>query len=455
MKYIIKIFFTVVFLSLLSSCNDFLTEYPVSEVGVDNYLRNDDEVETAVLGIYSGLQDVVQEEYALLEMRSDNAGTRSGVGDWAQFETFTVLTTNSVVAAYWNACYTTIYRSNLVLANIENVADSTKRAQFEGEARFVRGYMHFNLVRLFGNVPLGDRMVAEGDVDGYVQVSEEEVYSLVESDLKFAAENLLSKSDIDLGRANKESAEMMLAQYYLQIGNYDDAKALLQGIIDGGNFSLTAEYDNIFYQELGNEIIFPISFIDDNTDNSQTFSYYFLYEQGSHNYATDNMIALYESQPGTSGEDTRYTTNIVDHRGERKGCGKFLTNSSNIRLAGNDYILLRYSDVLLLYIEALIGEGFQTSDATALDYFNTIRARAGLDPIANITKPTLATERRKEFLYENKRWFDLIRTGDLEYTITNFMNDQGLNFDKRHLLLPIPQREIDTSKGQLSQNPGY
>ncbi|AZQ63730.1 RagB/SusD family nutrient uptake outer membrane protein [Flammeovirga pectinis] len=454
MKSIIKIVFAVVLTSLVA-CNDFLTEYPISEVGVDNYLKNDDEIETAVIGIYSGLQDVVQQEYAILEMRSDNAGTRSGVGDWAQFESFTLITTNSVVANYWNACYSTLYRTNLVLASIENVVDPTKKQQFEAEARFVRAYIHFNLVRLFGSIPIADRKVDEGDLEGYKQVEATEIYTFVEEDLMFAIENLLSRDQITLGRANKETAETMLAKYYLKFKEYDKAKTLIQAVIDRGNFSLVTNYEDIFYQELGNEIIFPISFIDDNTDNSQSYSYYFLYEQGSHNYATDNMINLYESSPGINGEDLRYTTNIVDQRGERQGCGKFLSVSNNIRLSGNDYVHTRYTDVLLLYVEAVIGDSFQTSDATALGYFNAIRQRAGLAEIQNITSPTLAAERRKEFLYENKRWFDLDRTGNLEATITNFMNSQGLSFDKRHLLLPIPQRELDTSKGQLDQNPGY
>lgn len=438
-----------------TACDSFLTEYPHSEVAVDDYLKNDDEVETAVIGIYSGLQEVVQQEYAILEMRSDNAGTRSGVGDWAQFESFTLLTTNSVVANYWKQLYTTIHRCNLVLASIDNVVDPNKKQQFEAEAKFVRGYLHFNAVRLFGSVPLADRIVNEGDTEGYKQAPADEVYALVNSDLEYAVNNLPSKSDIDLGRANKESAQTMLAKYYLQFKQYDEAKTLLSDIIAGGSFSLTQNYNDIFYQELGSEIIFPIQFIDDNTENSQEFSYYFLFEQGSHNYATDNMITLYESQPGVNGEDTRYTTNIIDQRGVRKGCGKFITTANNIRLAGNDYILIRYSDVLLLYVEAVIGDSFQTNDAVALDYFNQVRSRAGLAPLQNVTKPTLANERRKEFLYENHRWFDLERTGDLEATITNFMKDQGLNFDKRHLLLPIPQRELDTSKGMLTQNPGY
>ncbi|MBB3701289.1 RagB/SusD family nutrient uptake outer membrane protein [Flammeovirga yaeyamensis] len=455
MKTSIKYIFTVLLLMSFTACDSFLTEYPYSEVAVDNYLKNDDEVETAVIGIYSGLQEVVQQEYAILEMRTDNAGTRSGVGDWAQFETFTILTTNSVVANYWKQLYMTIYRCNLVLANIDNVVDPAKKQQFEAEAKFVRGYLHFNAVRLFGHVPLADRIVKEGDTEGYKQAAPDEVYALVESDLTFAAENLPTTAQIPLGRANKESAETMLAKYLLQFKRYDEAKTMLENVINTGQFSLTPDYRTIFYQELGSEIIFPIQFIDDNTENSQEFSYYFLFEQGSHNYATDNMINLYESQPGVSGEDLRYTANIIDQRGVRKGCGKFVTQANNIRLAGNDYVLIRYTDVLLLYVEAVIGDNFQTNDAVALDYFNQVRARAGLDALENITKPTLANERRKEFLYENQRWFDLERTGDLEATITNFMRDQGLRFDKRHLLLPIPQRELDTSKGVLQQNPGY
>ncbi|GJM64126.1 RagB/SusD family nutrient uptake outer membrane protein [Persicobacter diffluens] len=455
MKSVIRIFLLAFMAGCMVACDAFLSEYPESEVGVDNYFRNDDEVETGVIGIYDALQDVVQYEYAILEMRTDNSSTRSGVGDWSQFQTLNITPYNSVVANYWKSCYATIYRANLVLANMHNVVDPNKKLQFEAEARFVRAYMHFNLVRLFGRVPLADRIIFEGDLEGYGQAEPELVYALIESDLRYAAENLPGRDIIPLGRVNQESAQTLLAKYLLQDQQYAEAKALLESVIAGGNFRLDSNYHNIFYQSLGDEIMFPIAFEDDNSENSQEYSYYFLYEQGSHNYATDNMIALYEATPGLNGEDLRYTTNVIDQRGERKGCGKFISSSSNIRMSGNDYILLRYSDVLLLYVEAFLGDNFQTDDATCLEYVNLIRGRAGLAPVANISKPSLAVERRKEFLYENQRWFDLIRTGDLEMTISNFMRDEGLNYNSRFLLLPIPQREIDTSRGMLKQNPGY
>ncbi|BDD00987.1 RagB/SusD family nutrient uptake outer membrane protein [Persicobacter psychrovividus] len=456
MKSLLRILLAATLSSGMVACDSFLTQMPISEVGADDYFRNDDEVETGVIGMYDGLQDVVQQEYAILEMRTDNAGTRSGVGDWAQFEVMNITPYNSIVANYWRTCYAAIYRANMIIAHIENVVDPGKKAQFEAEARFVRAYLHFNLVRLFGSVPKADYLIRVGDYEGYKQADTEALYQFIAEDLQFAADHLPTRANVALGRANQESAKTMLAKYLIQFKKFDEAKTLLKEVIDGGNFELNANYNDIFYQSLGNEIMFPISFVDDNTDNSQEFSYYFLFEQGSHNYATEEMVALYEAEPGENGtEDLRYTTNIIDMRGVRRGCGKFVSSSSNVRLAGNDYILLRYADVLLLYVEATMGNDFQTNDATALEYFNAIRSRAGLAPLANVSKPTLAKERRKEFLYENQRWFDMVRTGDLKMTMANYLQSNGLTYNENRLLLPIPQREIDTSNGHLVQNPGY
>ena len=132
--------------------------------------------------------------------------------------------------------------------------------------------------------------------------------------------------------------------------------------------------------------------------------------------------------------------------------------SSDPTKAGNDWIILRYADVLLMHVEAIIGEGngVSTTDPAALASFQAVRDRAGLtDPVASITKEELLDERRVELAFENQRWFDLIRFGVAVDVLSQFAADNGFSFSTTDLLLPIPQREIGLSNGLLGQNPGY
>ncbi|PQJ69401.1 MULTISPECIES: RagB/SusD family nutrient uptake outer membrane protein [Polaribacter] len=124
-------------------------------------------------------------------------------------------------------------------------------------------------------------------------------------------------------------------------------------------------------------------------------------------------------------------------------------------IGDNDWIVLRYADVLLLYAEAIMGNNDSTTDSRAIEAFNEVRFRAGLEEVANLTKQQLLDERRVEFVYENQRLYDLVRFGVADEVLTKFSTENSLNYTSPKKYLPFPQREIDNLPNFYSQNSGY
>ncbi|QCX40545.1 RagB/SusD family nutrient uptake outer membrane protein [Aureibaculum algae] len=124
-------------------------------------------------------------------------------------------------------------------------------------------------------------------------------------------------------------------------------------------------------------------------------------------------------------------------------------------IGDNDWVVLRYADVLLLYAEAILGGDDSTTDSRAIDAFNKVRLRAGLEEVANLTKQQLLDERRVEFVYENQRLYDLIRFGEADDVLTKFSQQNSLFYTNEKKYLPFPQREMDNLPNFYKQNSGY
>lgn len=450
MKKIYKSILILFGLISLSSCEDYLDQKPISEIGDNGFYTNDAEMETAVIAIYDGLQIVVLREFALTEMRSDNSRTKSSEGEWAQFQSMDVEATNATVSTYWSGQYNVIFRANTVLGNLDVVSNESLKNQYEGEALFARAYSNFNLVRLFGDVPLIDKVIIQSDTDYFGRVASNEVYDFIIDDLTLAIAKLPAKADIASGRATSGAAKALLAKVFLTVGKHAEAKTLLDQVISGNEYQLVGDYNDVFYNELNDEIIFAIEYLDDNTNDSQDFSLEFtaLGLASGLNYATDNLSASFAIEDSIRSKVTFNQENTLE-------VGKFITASSDATLCGNDWIVLRYADVLLMHAEAIMAGGSTTTDGAALSSFNAVRERAGLPEVSEITKEMLLDERRFELTFENQRWFDLNRFGVAEQVLSAFASEEGFTFSNSALLLPIPQREIDTSKGELVQNSGY
>jgi hypothetical protein len=124
-------------------------------------------------------------------------------------------------------------------------------------------------------------------------------------------------------------------------------------------------------------------------------------------------------------------------------------------IGDNDWVVLRYADVLLLYSEAILAGGESTTDTRATAAFNQVRLRAGLEEVVVLTKQALLAERRVEFVYENQRLYDLVRFDEADNVLRQFSTENSLNYTSEKKYLPFPQREIDNLPNFYSQNSGY
>lgn len=448
-----------------TSCTDFLSLSPVSEVASNGFYTTTEEVEAAVIAIYDGMQaydddnDYTNREFALTEMRSDNTKTKSSEGEWAQFESMDVDPTSATISAYWNIQYNVVFRANTVLKYLDVVEDAATRAQFEGEAKFARALSHFNLVRAFGEVPVVESILSPDESLSVVRQPTSEVYSSITADLSSAISLLSSRSEVSEGRATVGAAQALLAKVYLTIGDHGSAKTLLESVMSSSDYSLMDNYNDVFYDELNDEVIFAIQYMQDDALNYEDFSYEFTWKGKASglNYPTADLMAAVDPLDG------RYSTLFYFDIGSGSSggyeCGKFrAVTAANEILGGNDWIVLRYADVLLMYTEAVMGTATSTTDAAAVNAYKAVRARAGYDvsAIASVTKEELLLERRIELAFENHRLYDLIRFGTAETVMSSFSStdEAGFNFAATDLLLPIPLREQNLNSG-LTQNPGY
>ncbi|MEL0302043.1 MAG: RagB/SusD family nutrient uptake outer membrane protein, partial [Flavobacteriaceae bacterium] len=388
----------------------------------------------------------------------DNTRTKAQEGEAAQFESFAVEATNGIVADYYRSFYNVIFRANLVLANLE--AAGTSAAQFEAEAKFVRAYAYFNLVRLYGDIPLVTSLTGPSDTDvAYTRVASDDVYDLIQADLNTAISGL---DNTYRTRASKAGAQALLAKVELTRGNYAEARSLLESVVATGNYSLESNFHDVFYDEDNSETIFAIGYETGGID-SQNFSAEWLNAVGRTsgvNYVTADVRTAFDTYGGNR---TAVSFRQDESQATEYQVAKYFPNgelgpqyASDPTKAGNDWIVLRYADVLLMHVESILAGSNATTDAAALASFQAVRDRAGLPaPVTEVTKDMLLNERRVELAFENHRLFDLMRMGVAQDVLSAFASTNGYGFSSTDLLLPIPQVEIGLSKGALSQNPGY
>ena len=487
MKHIKYLVFAITGFIFTSCGEEFLNPLPDTAVAVESFFQTDSDVLAGVMGIYDGLQGTnestetnigranrgVQFEHLLTEHRTDNTRNATLEGSKSDFHRYVVNANNVETEDYYQSMYEVIFRANNVLNFIE-IADASNRAKYTAEAKFLRAYAYFKLVRLFGDVPLVTSVVLGSDSEAlFTRRPSAEIYTQIVEDLQEAI-NVLDNSS--KSRASQAAAQAILAKVYLTQAtpNYSGAQQLCASIINGGKFDLESNYNDVFYSELNDEIIFAIQYASGDANESQGFSAEFTSavragREDGQNIVNDNLRLDFVSNGGN-----RTASSITDLNGalapDQNEVAKFFPDGNdntatpsygvNARNAGNDYIAIRFSDVLLMHVEAILGAGpltTSTNDGGALSSFQRVRNRAGLTTVATaVTKEELLLERRVELAFENQRFFDLVRFGVLDAVLTAHSTEMGYVYDPRKALyLPIPSREINLSSGLLSQNPGY
>lgn len=476
--------------SVLLSCDtdEFLNPVPDSVVTVDAFFETDADVFSGLMGVYDAVQGVndatnsneattnrgVQFEHLLTEHRSDNTRNGTTEGSKADFHRYLVNANNVESQDYYASMYEIIFRANNILTFID-IADEANQASYTAEAKFLRAYAYFKLVRLYSDVPLVTAVISPDDKEtAFTRRPEADIYAQIIEDLQEAIAVLDNSNVI---RASKAAAQGILAKVYLTQANpnYTAARQLCEDIVNSGNFALESDFNDVFYSgsaeeydaSANSEVIFAVQYISGNPLESQGFSAEFTSPASSRtgsedgqNILEDNLVTDFNAAGGDRTAISFATFGIENQ------VTKFLPEGSDItalpptygsaRDAGNDYIALRYADVLLLHVEAIMAGGASTSDAAALASFQAVRDRAGLTAtVSSITQDELLLERRVELAFENQRFFDLVRFGVAESVLSVISADLGYAFDSRKLLLPIPNSEINLSDGLLTQNPGF
>ena len=501
---------------LLGSCQNFLELAPEDQVSGANFFRTEADFMQALHAAYNPLRSVGPDYYTS-EMRSDNThyeynpnnqGTaiymRQDIAD------FTNNSSNDYSAAMYYDNYQGISRTNVLIDRL-SAADipAAAKEKIEGEARFLRAFYYFKLVRYFGGVPLYLTEVADESQAFKPRASVDEVYTQIVEDASKAIDLLKQPEKFpQSGYASKGAATMLLAEVYATRKQYAEAESLLLTLENMG-YDLLPNYADVFSTDQKNskESIFEVQFKEGlNTGVQSNFIYVFLprchntaaitygvatnntsNNGGGWNTPTQEMIAAYEEgdtrleasigiAEGTYDASNYFKLeadkSVVNYVAPNGKIGvpyikKYLNPHANPNNTDDNWPVYRYADALLLLAEV---QNEQGKNAAALVHLNRVRRRA-LPQAEDLRvtdktqlKDLILKERRVELAFENRRWFDLLRSGKaVEILTTNaawmkqhypYLSTESYQIAEEKLLYPIPFAEIGVNP-LLEQNKGY
>lgn len=515
----IILLFAILVLFVTQACKEGLEEEPYSSISPQTLFINEDGLKKATYGVYESFASWPW-PFRLWTFIVTEVGHRytsfgqTGSHFVDPYNKFGETPTDAQAATQWSEFYKAASRANAVIANAPKaVPDETKAKVYIAEARFLRAYAYFMLVRLFGDVPLVKEEISSLSQSDQIygpRVPVADVYGFIEEDLKFAEANLPDKwmNSADIGRVNAGVAKAMMGKVYLTMAGkplskseyFQKAADKLMEVVGQANeekygFGLIENFPDVF--SLANErnpelllsfghfasstnqfgSIYPFFLAprglidgDEQTCYGLTYDFYQLYEDNDtrrdftlpvafQDVITGDSIKYDPTYPGYMNVTTNTPAGI-----ERSGIalGKFARDRRFGPPWGydTDQIHLRFSDVLLLLAEAL---GEQGKVAEALPYLNRVRERAHVSQI-NVSsqedfRKAIRKERLLELIGEYTTVFDVRRWGTLKEEIAAMTPDQIQNrdlnpYDPKLELYPIPQAEIDANPN-LTQNPGW
>jgi hypothetical protein len=486
-------------LTVASGCSDFLKQDIRSQLTPDTYFANGDQAQAAINGLYDNLRimsstDVGYGEsmWVGLELFAQHATSLGQSQFNNQILNQTLDANNPYSSNMWNNAYYGIGAANLALARIPNVSmDDAQKKALLGQAYFVRAFLYYHLVRLYGDVPLITTPVDGNSPDLYpARAATADVYKLIVSDLQAAESAGLPVVD-RTGRITQSAAKSLLASVYLtmagypmqQTANYALAATKAAEVIDAGNYPLFTNYISLHNNADKNqgELILQAQYqfgIATNAISPLVVPYF----AGISNYndefgaliPTNGFFNTYESGDLRTQERQFYfssyprfkapagTVNFNAH-----ALYKYFHLESALSTVTPDcdenWTLLRMPEVMLIYAEAI--NEVSGPNAKAYTQINAIRSRAKLPALSGLSKDDFRTavwkERYHELAYENKAYFDIQRTRKAYDVVNNrfvdavgFKNEVGNAFQSKYLLWGIPRAEILTNN-KLTQNPGY
>lgn len=486
----------VLLILIAASCSDFIDRSPIIGQVEENFYRTEADAIAGVNAAYAALQFELTPaghfRWFWGDIMSDDS-EKGGEGDNDQFELkqlelFQGNNNTDYLQSEWEANYEGIYRANKVLEKVPGIEmDEAKKNQILSEAKFIRAYFNYNLVTVFGNVPLVDHVLAPEEYDT-PQSSPAEIWASIEQDLLDGIGVLPKKSEYpiaELGRVTEGAAQSLLAKAYMYQQKYAEAEAVLSDVIQSGQYDLADNFSSIFTLagENNEESIFEIQYMNAsggnwgrNNANEGTFSNVFQRARGEFNgfgfnIPTQDLVDEFFAE-GFEDPRLEYTVfRVGDQMGDRGTFTKdaaggqdhdYYTRKAFNNLSeeapfgdpnpngGTNDRVIRFADVLLLHAEASFHIGDESSAHTSL---NRVRQRVGLDDVTasgDALLDAIYHERRVELAMEGHRFFDLVRTGRAAEELGSLGFQEG-----KHHILPIPDLEIVKSNGVYNQNPGY
>lgn len=530
----LKLYIAVVALVSLVACKkSFLNTEDVTTASEQNFYKTPSDAYKALVGAYDGLQRVWAGGHSLpvaSEVMSDNAFGGAGASDGFDYQMIDEFdkqrspADQSLYGDNWNAYYKAIYRVNMLLTHIDQAdwkGNENLRKVYESEARFLRAYCYFDMVRLWGNIPL----ITKPTTENVPQSNPDSVYKLIADDLKFAAANLPStnygaQDAATYGRVTKWAAESLIGRVYLYYTGYyskadlvgtvskSQALAYLEDVISNSGHGLVDKFANLwpaasptsYVGENNKETVFAIKYTytsdwNGNVDGNQWMVMFGIRSQNIPPYglgwgggtvnpklwnaydANDTrrnagIISIAgESLDFQNKKDQReytgyytkkYTPMSVDDNGTVKSLAEKMGGVSFMISQVEDYVSIRYSDVLLMAAEL--------GSTNAQKYFDDVRKRAfGANFVqTTVSQANIMNERRLEFAGEGIRYWDLLRQGvsvaasTIAESVT--LQNGGVNATKTIAaakitetkgLSQIPNAQITLSSGVLKQNAGW
>ncbi|SHM76725.1 Starch-binding associating with outer membrane [Cyclobacterium lianum] len=490
-----KLIYIIVLLAGSSCSEDFLELFPETTLNEGNFYQSQEEYILLANGCYVPMRNYEKDlHWVLAELVSDNTSfqynIRTGEAVRGVIDQFIITSDNRGYSSFWAESYNGITRCNKLLSEIDRPdviwTNEAYKDRSTGEALFLRALYYFNLVRQFGGVPLVTSPITSQEAVEIKRSSEAEVYQSIINDLNQAVSHFsLSENVHEDGRANKYAALSLLGKVNLTLGNFVEVENNLKEVIESNQYSLLPDYADLFDPSNPDftETIFSVQYSENNRELSNRFIFMFVpwssegeitqrpninIISAGWNIPTKDLIDAFEE--GDKRKAVSINTWVgEDWDGEIRELsytGKFKPPvSAPDDRCGDNLPVLRYSDVLLMYAEALNAMG-RTGEA--IPFVERVRERAGLtDPLTGYNQTSLEAlilkERQVEFCFENQRWYDLKRTGRAlevmaehgarEKEMKPFLFDASFNITPNKLLAPIPAEQILINR--LEQNPGY
>ena len=505
--------FTITVGILSVSCSKELTQIPISQGTTLTFYQSPSDFIQGVNAAYSDLRAYPDRLLNLSEIRSDNIYGVSdlGVRDWDPINNFQkAMTGNAYIEEAWSTDFNGIFRCNTVLEQIVKngtlINSATLATRLDAEARFLRAFYYFDLVRYFGQVPVIDHTVMATEANTIPRSPVADVYKLIIADLQKAISVLpATYTGVDVGRATKYAAEGLLAQVYMArsgptygvegpgmgLSEWSLALPLLQDIISSGLFAMNASFASIFSYSnqspvtTGNkEAVFDVMYVSGASGTSSIYGATYPWDLAPNIF----FKTLNDSKSNGSLELIPVSNDLLSKYAASDVRKAFTVHTASFNNAGStetrpffqkyldytkipstsrfdwgiNFIAIRYTDVLLLKAECILN-GAPGTKATEVDaVVNQVRTRAGIGatPLVDVTLAQLFDERRREFADEGNRWFDLQRSGNLVTTMNSWIAVDDTRKQMNpvvpgYIVYPVPQSQLDAIPGLYTQNTGY